>query len=93
MSNRHRDANDADEAEEVGHERVPEVPRSNEDVDGDVVVDGQQRRDEEQDDHRGHDAEVHDARVGVAEDALGAAATLDQSAEPDGQVVEVSLEQ
>ena len=92
MSNSHRDADDADEAKYVGDERVAEVSRSDEDVDGDVVVDGQQRGDEEEDDHRGHDAEVHDARVGVAEDALGTASALDQPAEPDGQVVEIASE-
>ena len=84
----HGDADDAYESEDVGDERVAEVAGADEDVDGDVVVDGEQGGDEEEDDHRGHDAEVHHARVGVAKDALGAAAALDEASKSDGQVVE-----
>ena len=70
----HADADDADQAEDVGDQRIAEISGPDEDVDGEVVVDGEQGGDEEEDDHRRHDAEVHDAAVGVLEDALGAAA-------------------
>ena len=87
VRNRHSDADDANQPEDVRHQRVTEVARSDQDVDRDVVVDREQRGDEEQHDHRGHDAEVHHARVRVAQHPLRAATALDQPAQADRKVV------
>ena len=73
MRDRHPDPDQADESEDVPDQRVPQVAGTHQDlnlVGGQVVIDREQGRDEEQHDHARHDAEVHDAGVRIAQDAL-----------------------
>ena len=91
MGDRHADTDDPDQAKDVGDERVAEVTRADEDVNRDVIVDREQGGDQKEHDHRGHDAEVHHARVRIAEHALGAGATLEHASQALRQVVECEV--
>ena len=94
MRDGHAHADQPDQPEEVAHQRVAQIAVADEDahlVVGQVVVDGQQGGDEEQHQDAGHDAEMHDARVGVAQDALGAGAAAQHAAQAHAGLVEVEV--
>ena len=85
---RHADADQPDQPEEVAVEGEEQVVAAGEEADAQIIVDRHLRRDQRQHHDRGEDAHVHDPRVAVAPDLLLPQPQPHRVAHPRGHLAE-----